>query len=477
MQQGPRPVWPPSVWWGDADSVQRLHYWQQRRKAEDLPPITHVCNVAANGVPLQAEERHEDVTYMDIRMLDVRGDEPGTTIWTRNERDLRAAVDFIEETVQSKGIVLVNCHMGQNRSGAVLLAWLLTHRTGPNQDSTLGFNPERAMRHLRQIEPEAVNNDSLRRLAMEVAGASLSSKPPADTSGNAPAPLGWLLQMPRRKSPSPEPGKKNDLPIQELYAYSGHWIWERDEGLDKLLDVITNAPNLSWGHLSFCVREPRPEEWYSLTMSEKILVKRTDSNDVSGTWNVTLEPNGQTTNLGGVDIRMFVEDGTRTKEEWKGVAPSTNGFYQMHYLISREVVNGELVVTWVNRELAPQATVRTFYRRFPCFSIENFTGQVVTMSTYPPDLSYFTPRALYTLVTKELDHGINHVDASSVDSMEEVAVFTMPDGRSYEILIRPFETVSLDDSCFGGYGAEGGFIKGICCGTSKPPPRRTISAR
>ena len=87
---------------------------------------------------------------------------PGTGTWLRACRDLQRAVAFVDGAVLSGasaaalspgtrnasrinqphapnspggGTVLVNCFAGLNRSGAILLAWLLAHR---RSDGSLG---------------------------------------------------------------------------------------------------------------------------------------------------------------------------------------------------------------------------------------------------------------------------------------------------------------------------------------------------
>ncbi|CAE8734493.1 unnamed protein product [Polarella glacialis] len=205
--QGPIPVWPPSVWWGDADSVRRLGHWQQQREAEGLPRITHVCNTAANAVPLPVEQRVEQVSYLDLEMLDAPDMQPGTGLWACSIRDLRFAVTFVEAAVASGGVVLVNCFAGHNRSGATLLAWLLLHRDASG--SSLGFTPEGALRHLRSMEPHALNNERLKDCALAVADADVSAGPMRMTAGHAQE--CWVIQVPQRSSAR----SKAPLEVQE----------------------------------------------------------------------------------------------------------------------------------------------------------------------------------------------------------------------------------------------------------------------
>eukprot|EP00928_Gymnodinium_smaydae_P002642 TRINITY_DN10943_c0_g1_i9.p1 TRINITY_DN10943_c0_g1~~TRINITY_DN10943_c0_g1_i9.p1 ORF type:complete len:140 (+),score=28.02 TRINITY_DN10943_c0_g1_i9:46-420(+) len=105
----PRAVWPPQVWWGDADSLLRLRHWQRKRSVEvsskGLPEITHACNLAASAVRLEEAQRLDDVTYLELEMLDAPHMEPGTGLWSESSRFLRKAVAFVEIRLVSRKLV------------------------------------------------------------------------------------------------------------------------------------------------------------------------------------------------------------------------------------------------------------------------------------------------------------------------------------------------------------------------------------
>eukprot|EP00928_Gymnodinium_smaydae_P002638 TRINITY_DN10943_c0_g1_i4.p1 TRINITY_DN10943_c0_g1~~TRINITY_DN10943_c0_g1_i4.p1 ORF type:complete len:241 (+),score=45.31 TRINITY_DN10943_c0_g1_i4:46-723(+) len=189
----PRAVWPPQVWWGDADSLLRLRHWQRKRSVEGLPEITHACNLAASAVRLEEAQRLDDVTYLELEMLDAPHMEPGTGLWSESSRFLRKAVAFVDRAVVAGGVVLVNCWAGQNRSGAVLLAWLLMHRR-PASGDPLGFTKVGALELLRGIDSAALNNQKLKDCAYNVVddvGCIASLPAAADSS--------WQLDLPVRK--------------------------------------------------------------------------------------------------------------------------------------------------------------------------------------------------------------------------------------------------------------------------------------
>lgn len=197
----PRPVWPPSLWWGDRDSVQGLDRWQKLRELKGLARITHVCNLAAqpNAVPIPLDDRVEGVSYLDLEMLDAPDMEEGWGLWARSERDLRIAVGFVDKVVSDGGVVLVNCYAGQNRSGAVLLAWLLTHRT--SSGAGLGFTEAGALSHLRAIEPQVLNNKKLELCALQVAAGGQNLDASACPMGTQPR--SWVMSFPAAAAPKP----------------------------------------------------------------------------------------------------------------------------------------------------------------------------------------------------------------------------------------------------------------------------------
>mmetsp|Transcript_53253 Transcript_53253/g.155105 ORF Transcript_53253/g.155105 Transcript_53253/m.155105 type:complete len:754 (-) Transcript_53253:69-2330(-) len=193
-KQGSRLVWPPqggspSIWWGDGASAEQLGYWQRQREQEGLARITHVCNTAALTVPLPAEQRLGDVTYLTLEMMDVPF-ASGTEVWAKTQCDLRVATAFMEEALSKDGVILVNCRAGHNRSAAVLLAWMLTHRPTATEGK-FGFSPIGAMQHLRRINPWCMRNASLRRCSLDFAGAQpelCDSDSGDDASGARDAP-------------------------------------------------------------------------------------------------------------------------------------------------------------------------------------------------------------------------------------------------------------------------------------------------
>jgi len=169
---GPRCVWAPQVWWGDADSVLRLTHWQQRHDQEGRPRITHVCNTASNAAIVRHQDRVPGVQYLDLQMLDVPGisrNGCNSYFWPNTERDLRKAVAFVEEAVHDGGIVLINCWAGQNRSGSVILTWLLTHKV-PETGESLGLTLEEAIEHMKVVQPRALSNNCLQKCVLAMLG-------------------------------------------------------------------------------------------------------------------------------------------------------------------------------------------------------------------------------------------------------------------------------------------------------------------
>ena len=202
-----------TVWWGNEETVRNLRTNQRAVGIE----ITHVVNTVGaqgNAVALSPDERLPDVEYIDLNMVDeagmtddevvkegsmvwltevpgrpeledsiaiiksVNGDVYGVethkvrerldvtgrcvlNMWQANKRAVARAVAFIHAALGEGGCVLVNCQAGQNRSGAVLFAWLLIHQRG--------FSMSGATAYLRSIKEGALANGSLKRIAEELA--------------------------------------------------------------------------------------------------------------------------------------------------------------------------------------------------------------------------------------------------------------------------------------------------------------------
>lgn len=185
----------------------RLDFWQRFREKEGLPRITHVCNTAANAVPVPPEQNLDGVTFLNLEMLDAPFPmlSPGSELWQHTLRDIRAAVDFVSEAYDSGGAVLVNCYAGQNRSGAVLLAWMLTHES-------MGFTPFYAKDHLRRVEPECLNNVWLERCALEVAGITDHDTVDADLALDRARSAAWQISMAPAQAQAPVEVIEEDEP-------------------------------------------------------------------------------------------------------------------------------------------------------------------------------------------------------------------------------------------------------------------------
>jgi hypothetical protein len=102
-------------------------------------------------------------------MLDVPGISRKSYFWPNYERELHKAMSFVEEAVRDGGIVLINCWAGQNRSGSVILMWLLTHKV-PETGGCLGLTPEQAIEHMKAVQPHALSNNCLRKCVLAMLG-------------------------------------------------------------------------------------------------------------------------------------------------------------------------------------------------------------------------------------------------------------------------------------------------------------------
>ncbi|CAE7556503.1 unnamed protein product [Symbiodinium pilosum] len=177
------------------------------RHLSGLPKFTHLCNAASQAVPLTLDERAEDVAYLDLEMRDEEGMQPGTGTWRWTCQSLLRAVAFVDSAVLSGGTVLVNCFAGMNRSGAILLSWLLMHRNDGKK--SLGFTAEGATSYLRSLEPFALNNQSLLECALAVAMGDEQWLAPSVQET-------WILKVPERPVGAPSKGVVEE--VEEVEA-------------------------------------------------------------------------------------------------------------------------------------------------------------------------------------------------------------------------------------------------------------------
>lgn len=88
------------------------------------------------------------------------------------------------------------------------------------------------------------------------------------------------------------------------------------------------------------------------------------------------------------------------------------------------------------------------FRQYPAYKIENQTGETVSLTTYSvQDFMYLVPA-----MTIEVQPGKSYVTASSRETKEEQAVFTLFDGRSFKgLTLKAFETTTLKREAFKQY--------------------------
>jgi len=88
------------------------------------------------------------------------------------------------------------------------------------------------------------------------------------------------------------------------------------------------------------------------------------------------------------------------------------------------------------------------FRQYPAYRIDNQTGETVSLTTYSPsDFMYLVPA-----MTVEVQPGVSHITASSRETKEEQAVFTLFDGRTFKGLsLKAFETTTLQRDAFKQY--------------------------
>ena len=109
------------------------------RGALDAAGVTHVLNAADALLPGQAEDPRREVLCLHLR------DRPSTDL----TRVLPRAVVFVAAALHAGGRVLVHCHTGISRAGAVAMAFLM---------KTRGISDSEALAVLRRTRPAVLPN-------------------------------------------------------------------------------------------------------------------------------------------------------------------------------------------------------------------------------------------------------------------------------------------------------------------------------
>eukprot|EP00928_Gymnodinium_smaydae_P039296 TRINITY_DN26865_c0_g1_i1.p1 TRINITY_DN26865_c0_g1~~TRINITY_DN26865_c0_g1_i1.p1 ORF type:complete len:233 (+),score=14.75 TRINITY_DN26865_c0_g1_i1:23-700(+) len=84
--------------------------------------VTHILNCASSGFELLAEGERVKPDYTGLERLCIDGRDDSSFDWVPH---LATAVSFVERARQGDGLVLVHCLMGLNRSGMIVVAYLM----------------------------------------------------------------------------------------------------------------------------------------------------------------------------------------------------------------------------------------------------------------------------------------------------------------------------------------------------------------
>lgn len=157
------------LWWSDLDTAV-----QAKRLREECG-ITHRLNVAIETIPKFSAEDDAFVKTVHVAMEDTFN--PNEETCKEWPSQLAEALEILRGW-RSEGVVAnVNCQMGKNRSGAVILMWLCCE---------CGWELEEAVTHLRTITPLACGNPHLLAAMTQVLGVpdvKVPLNPAADGGG------------------------------------------------------------------------------------------------------------------------------------------------------------------------------------------------------------------------------------------------------------------------------------------------------
>ena len=179
------------LYWSDIEGANRLDIMR-------LSGITHRLNVASECIRVLAPS--EDVVTVTIPMIDVQHEQQHAghaddmqqviEIWVEQ---LKECMELLRKWREDGAVVNVNCQMGKNRSGAVIVAWLCLER---------GWDLLTTVDHLRKVSSLSLGNPHLNIALAHLLDRDDIDIPlnPADDGGN------WVtfspVESPTLRSPA-----------------------------------------------------------------------------------------------------------------------------------------------------------------------------------------------------------------------------------------------------------------------------------
>jgi protein-tyrosine phosphatase len=143
-----------------AEHWLRKVYWGSESDARSPPAeITHLFNLAgpsdipsSSACTILEEERKAGIEYFELPLVEEFS--ATSSAYKKMEHWIRHAVAWIDKSLQLStserpSNVLVCCLSGENRSAAVLLAWLLQHGIASSRRNITGFKA--CLRELRRM--------------------------------------------------------------------------------------------------------------------------------------------------------------------------------------------------------------------------------------------------------------------------------------------------------------------------------------
>ncbi len=131
----------------NADKINDYVYLGNRNSANDIDflrekGIQSVLNCTEDE---EFNEYFREENRMRLAIKDSRDEENRRLVYSQ----IDLGVQFIEDNVQQKKIVLVHCYWGIMRSATIVTAWIMKHHK---------MNPQNAIRCVQEKRPKAMND-------------------------------------------------------------------------------------------------------------------------------------------------------------------------------------------------------------------------------------------------------------------------------------------------------------------------------
>jgi len=248
--------------------------------------------------------------------------------------------------------------------------------------------------------------------------------------------------------------------VEKLTRHSGHWLWVRDDASwDEHVRKVWGPQHFELGRSLLSAKTCRPHHWFTNggghQVNHRIVNALTGPNGNSVLKDYSGEPSARPFKLPNGEVmktteRVMVENDTLKQETTGGPTPTGQRKHDLMIMKVSSEASGldqdeEFEMAMEDKILGDGVVGRRYFRRHPCYHINNDTDEKVQMWIY----SASDPLCWFAKQTLEVDYGMQYIDASSFETEEEQACFERHDGKRYWTILRPFSgCVTLDKEKF-----------------------------